>query len=683
MPHSQESIAQEIIDSITALLAVREEIGAGGFADKDKDYGSNQTPGLLASMHGIRTIFNALIALDSNTALKGIVRQAMPSLLGEWRRVLDQIQEKGYIVDPYDPDKDFGNLFSNNKGVICYTDTISWALSTAILVNRALTNIRGLLPNQHDSDEMRTLISDTRACIATTARLLIEGQCEDGGWSWKPNASAGHLFYTWSVIQGYADYYDYIAGESATQIGIARDDEMCVYLDAAVTNFAATINDSRIRATAFLARKYLPSALGGGVTLEAVTNDDIAVNILDMRVLAYCDLFLFESLILSGYDVIEDRQVSERRKRELETLYQMITGKMDRLFDADFADETKKSTFSFIISGPPVGRGGKISTYEVADGGLWPQLLRTLILYRFYLTEDAAPDPRIIGEQPNSALNIMLDARCPVDAASTDTLAPGLWDTESFNLPITTRCIEGLVDCHDYFDCLADRQKNIPPHDLAVPTDELATVLGRALYPQIEEQLRGRLPEQLGQDILETLRPHISELVQQQVVEQIRSTVNASLKASRTSADQIRDGMCAFLNDSLSSSWWGKKEFSLTTDELIIRLLGSDQVSRLIEGNPQAHRFLSMLTWLIVQIGARMGCLVLQELILNQLTPDEITNFRNKDGDQNTVTLLERLEMGMKGIADKEIADLDVNVDERIDYRHIIKAIIDQQHSNV
>jgi hypothetical protein len=197
----------------------------------------------------------------------------------------------------------------------------------------------------------------------------------------------------------------------------------------------ARIAEARERACAFLVRHYLEPALTRGLTLKDFTLEG-RLEPVDRRhehVLLYYELYLLESLILLRY-----------QGGGLDALHRLLLDRLDRVRALPAADpfwsDPKAATLRFRLRSRKPYRDQHHS-FVVQDPGLWPQCLRTLILYRLHAGPGESFDPEIA-----SALRALLADRREPGGEEGD----GLWDRTAFNLTITTRSIEALLDAHRY-----------------------------------------------------------------------------------------------------------------------------------------------------------------------------------------------------------------------------------------
>jgi hypothetical protein len=483
-PVTKESIATELRTAIKHLLAARRELKKGGFTDDDDtEWGLKKKSGSYASMQGLRTIAGVLIAIgDSETA--GLVRPDLKSLLDEWFGVMASSGKTASVPDAfcgYEPYEQNAALIVKTTTRKTWTDSVSWALSTAVAWNYLFTNHEALVGKVSDA-----LREQTRDMLGAAARELLALQLSDGGWSWGDSSvcKASHLYFTWTAAQALADMYDYIFGDSAKQIGVERDNKTWTALQQRGLSESA-LRDAAAKAAAFLDARYVDAAISGSLTYELFTSDGLTLNKPDPDAhqipLLYYYSYLLEALILTSFDNSSEgnakrvdalRDVLDKRFREVLAI--------DEQADAAAVLTAESSTMSLTL----YRAGTKPMLVPMRDPSLWGQLLRTAVLYAYYVNWTNVPDPLVLGAS-GAYWRVIADRW-----NKAGTIGEGLWDKVAFNLSVTCRAMESLVDVYDYVARL-EREESKLTSELPA-SSQLAEVLAAAVLPYIQEQLRGR-----------------------------------------------------------------------------------------------------------------------------------------------------------------------------------------------
>ena len=478
-------IARYISEGIDSLLLSRKLAGKGRFSDTDEKWGLGGRVGHLASMQGLRTVFGAAAALGKdNPSIFSVIEPHKSSLLDEWKAVLETLGSNKYLPPEYDPTQGLSKILGGESRF--YLESVSWSLSTCILVHYVARN----WPDFFKDERTENTFADIRREMVRALKILLESQCSDGGWHISDGIEKGHLYFTWSVTQGFADLGDYVLGESEDELGLSPDADLVGYLEKELPGFVQQLKDSKERAIRFLTDKYLGKACTKGLSREDLADHYIQLeNTKDVPeatlIISYCEAYLLECLILLGYDVgRKDRQT------DLDRLYVRLLDKMPALSDPVFADDADLSTLHFKLTKQLGGRLGTVA-YDILDGGLWPQILRSMILFKFYTKKERELDELLIGMSSDSPLTLLMKSRRDVGAGIGD----GLWDTSAFNLSITARAIEGLIDCYDYYKMIGPGVQAEGP---GFESSELAKIIADAIFPYIGRKIAespGVLPE--------------------------------------------------------------------------------------------------------------------------------------------------------------------------------------------
>jgi len=668
--YTQDDVRQLIRDSVKGLLDARREIGRNAFTDDDRDYGAAGKVGVAASLQGIRTVLNALSALEDDPAIWEAVSGHLPSLIDEWVHCMSEVKEGEYTSAPY-AHETLRDLFG--EATCEYIDTVSWVLSTAVLVNYMLRE-GGALDRYTWAIRLREqgILSQTREALHESLARLLDAQCQDGGWTWRAGesaqedgtpADAGDLFFTWAALGGLADVDDYVLGASEVEIGIEPDRATIAFLRSRDPKLVSRIAGAREQASAFLTGPLQNAKARGltkddvsrktpsGVSLEVVVNDPL--------VLTYYEMYLLESLLLAGYDQPGgDRD--ESRARELAQLYLRIDDKIDQLGAESFDGDAALSTLEFVIK-----RGRQ--NFPVLDGGLWPQLLRTMSLYRTYVDVNSGDDAPIIGRGSGSALDYLVRHR-----RGTDVPHPGTWDDTAFNLAITSRCIEGLVDCYDFFSVM----KDAGTHAASGAGGALADSIAEAVYPLLKQRmmddLKAKLPTLVRAEIDASSAAKATgeaEATPQLTSEEVERLVRIAMKREGPAV------LLATLDDAVFNDYCFPQRSQLTREVVMQRMLPRRNMERLKEDSPDGYAVLEAMTWLGFHLGVRLGPYILQEELVESQEKEKRESFRQLNGDGDDA-LATRLRQGLRRLSDVEVSAMHRQVDERPDYEALVKALL-------
>jgi hypothetical protein len=625
-----EQIALEIKLTIDGLLTSRVE---ERFTDSDADMGADGDPGPVASMQGLRGIFGALAALPEDRELWALVKPYHASLFKEWQTVLDELAASNYGVEPYDAKLVFHELRQEHDSVPGpYVDTVAWAISSSVIINYVLP----IATRNWGISVDAAFVDRTREEISRATRLLLDLQLPSGGWGWgrAVDLSVGHLYFSWTAIQGLADYFDYILGDSKDEIDVAVDRETLAVLETRDVKLQADAENARQKAAQFLREEYLTAALSNnGLTfrdLETKVDGIPRVTVKDPGSdlpIIYFYSYLLEALILSSYDQNNPAVVASRRS-EMDRLYTEVKKRFAQVRAKAASDplDADKSTAQITIHS--AARRSRSTdprhSHTFKDPGLWPQVLRTLVLYPYYVERPKFPDEDVIGS--SSAYSLLLSDR----RTKEQRPAPLLWDRYDFNLSITTRALEGLIDVYDYIR-LVNKRIEDDMEDSAPPA--LADVLIEALYPHL------RLRLQAENDIIGAVPP-AAPPVSEAYVRNI-SLGAAEDGLSKTSAQAAHILMTRLLT-------MDAKAVKGFVDEV----LGEkhDVFSR---DNPTAYQLVRTIIVVCMATVSRLLPQILQEAVFVVGTSDEVSeNERSYKGD---AALYKRIRLALKEVMRHEI----------------------------
>jgi hypothetical protein len=497
--------------AIVSLLNERSGHAERRFGDSDLEGfgGTGGDIGPLSSMQGLRCVLGAALALGDEPGFAPAIERISsdwPGLVDEWSEVLGQLADGFATAAPYQADNKLLAVIKRSDGTEVYTEAASWAISTAIVFLRAAQDFSFSISKE--------VYEQSVDLIARGLQALAQIQLPDGGWSFSASTideGGSDLVFTYSVQQALADIDDYVLlrleGTDETAIAetplvkqlnalIARWPS----IDGAKGESSSTVADIYDRLTErsvkFMVGRYLAQATAGAsgrnVGLE-VQDLEIKgrIKLLNERhdlVAAYYEGYLLDGLIISRAD--EGRpEVTESMRQ----LYYRLIGRFGELSakvhqGADEMKSPEMTTLQIELSGPQ-RRAQPLRYY---DAGLWAQILRALILFRYYV-EPLNQVEAVIVARSGSVLSLLLKDRRAEDASS----APGLWDNIGFNLPYTARAVEAIIDSYDYL-----KRMELPAAQVtqggAMRTPQpsvLEAALVSAMTPALDELIRKRMSE--------------------------------------------------------------------------------------------------------------------------------------------------------------------------------------------
>jgi hypothetical protein len=523
------TVAEQILAALSDLLKARRETGR--FSDSDGRWGLEMKPSLFGSMQGLRTVTGVLMAFPAAAA---IMEQDLASLFDEWS-ILALDPDKGFFFaapQPWQEEQIHALLGAKH---LRSTESLSWALSTAVAISYLFRT------NPDLADRFSSHLPRVRAIIVEAINETFASQLQDGGWSWGDPSGESHLYFTWTMLQCIADIFDYIYGESSKFIGIERDTETAAYLEGRIIKAEDKLTQCRERAIDFLESKYVAAAVAGDLTYEQLTTSTITLKRPEHDTsqvpLLYCYSYLLESLILGGYD-----QRNASSSSNVMKIRDVVNQRAQHVLAAEAAQLTaENSTLEIAIRGHDSRNREHTILYR--DPCLWPQLLRTSVLYPYYVDWTSKPDPLILNSG-GAYEQVLTDRR-------HENPGNGLWDEEAFNLSITCRSIEALIDVYDYVERLERKPAPIRPPTTA---GDLTKVLADALLPHLTPLVQGFVDEYISDqtqaaaaaaptlesdaDLKRQIGDHVQTYVRSQL-QRLESAVEPNIVGKKLTPDEI------------------------------------------------------------------------------------------------------------------------------------------------
>ena len=239
------------------------------------------------------------------------------------------------------------------------------------------------------------------------------------------------------------------------------------------------------------------------------------------------------------------------------------------------------------------------------DPCLWPQLLRTSVLYPYYVDWTGKADPLIL-DSGQAYEQVLTDRR-------HESPGNGLWDDEAYNLSITCRSIEALIDVYDYAERLERKPVAARP---PANSSDLTKVLADALLPHLTPLVQGFVDE------------YISDQNQTSGVQGATTASDADLK--RQIGDHVQTYVRSQLQRLESAAEPNIVEKKLTPDLIAKKLLEDRTLS------PDEYDcFRAIATIAFVTCKALLPEII-SESVLQTATPDEKTRCA-KEPDRMSV----------------------------------------------
>ena len=257
-----------------------------------------------------------------------------------------------------------------------------------------------------------------------------------------------------------------------------------------------------------------------------------------------------------------------------------------------------------------------------------------MILYKFYVVEERQIDERIVGLDSDSPLTLLIGSKREIG----EQIGDGLWDSTAFNLAITSRAIEGLIDCFDYYSRII-KHFGLGAPSFADVEPDLAKFIAEAIFPYILD----KLPKQQEPPEKKLFR-------EEKIVDLLGAAAEPLDRGTR-----------------------------LNFDEFLKTLMTNDAKTQLSRENKDAYKILKAIVAISFFVSARLWDHILSEAIIFQENSQErIADFRRheKDPGYDSMTLHQRIRTMLEKIAHFEFQALEDKSIKTPDYDRFLRILI-------
>jgi hypothetical protein len=415
MPEPVDDIAQSIsLDEVVVIAntvkdaIVREYENRGKFTDIERC----PVEGLISQCGGALSLLLLANGFPKEIELGKAWEEVV---FPEARKVFTYVKEKGFDATPFMAAEKTVRIGIGKK--LPYIDSLTWVLSLALHLRLAQQKKRVNLPSDIELQ--------MGEAIKETLKQICEAMHPDGGWGFIKDCSSPDLYFSYAVSEALADFGDYVLGETSD---IAeRDVELIKSLSSDESKIIESVAAAREKTSAWLIKNYL-SDLGEKLIVPDLKPDDFqAYHSL------YYTYFVIDMLIVLGAGELfhQDRRKEILKAIEHGIYLSRITLDRARADTAWF--DTKKSELRLGWHNHAKS-GALIAGDSIKEPGLVPLSVRCNALYAYY-----------IAEGPVKEIDGLFGLLCENRDEAT-----GLWDNQGFDLMITERAVEALVDYADY-----------------------------------------------------------------------------------------------------------------------------------------------------------------------------------------------------------------------------------------
>lgn len=496
------------------------------FIDKDKF----DSKGLMSETIGMTTLLLLGVAFQGESRFtdEGDIAKLNAIVNKGLNYICDEVESKGYTAEPLVSADRTSDIFSDGKG---YTDTATWVLSTMVLLRYAQRRkIIGLVKE----DQERVFTHIVKALDA-----ILGSQREDGTWGFMTDAgSKRSLYYTYACSGAIADFFDYILGE----IALVDDNANFEYKDTELIDY---INDKlgydvgdhatnvRGKTAKWLVETCLPRLPNISECMDLSTEDMAAIGVWSQDVnlgdkyyenVSFIDLYyvyyIIDMMTLTFADsvfkdiVSKDSTLSEFsdncngllpplehmfffKNSTPDDLYEqfykgymeqaihsarnnfLIASRTGNMFWSSFESELvlqwehEDQNINSLVKTALSTKRGKI---VISEPALLPMALRVNTCFCYYISE----------EKDFSLKRLYSMILSSIASETSGDCKKGLWDTTSYNLAITERSVEAIVDYYDYL-CKFD-SGDVPVQVASTPIE--SSEIDNAIRRVVDERIR-------------------------------------------------------------------------------------------------------------------------------------------------------------------------------------------------
>ncbi len=518
----------------TQLALVNEWYAYNQFRDKNQ----LREGGLLSEGIGLAGVLLMLVAFrDEESVFSVEEKQRAKELISVSVKNMCKWSENSFGADPLLIGKET-KFFNKDFG---YIDTITYCLSVAILIRYAERKGELLL----DESTREAVYS----MMARSANALLSAQHDNGTWGFATDKkSKDSLFFTYSAACSIADFFDYIMGEidiveqnEDMQTG-GVDKEMLAILDKTLKNTQEAFEISRQKLREFFVHECLPflPRLANCEKMDADVLErlGISTNVKYQNYhYLYFAYYLLDAMNISGADlyfaeITESKEKVEKLKThyidnnlilEIDREYAFKDENFAKMYESFYEQALHSSRVQYINA----SRTGKKfwdstkselsilwehedsdiaanaedalkkSFHSLTDPAIIPLALRANTTYAYYVTQK--PDltvERLFESIQNSAF-----IGDESDSGNEEYCVENLWDDQYYNLSITEKSIESIIDFYDYLRAF-EYKKDKPSEKSEAKNDAYPIPQKSAIDIAIEQKIENYLLGSEGKKLI-------------------------------------------------------------------------------------------------------------------------------------------------------------------------------------
>jgi len=419
----------------------------------------------------------------------------------ETRKVFNYVKERGFDATPFMAAEKTDRYGLGKE--LPYTDSLTWVLSLALHLRLAQQKKRVAL-----SDDIEKQMGEI---IRDTLKRICDGMHPEGGWGFTKDCSSPDLYFSYAVAESLADFGDYVLGE--TPEIAERDEGLIALLLMDEPGLLDRIQSAREKTAAWLIKNYL-STMGEKLIVPTLKPDDF-----NSFHALYYTYFVIDMLIVLGAGELFFK---ERRKEILKAIehgvyLSRIT--LDKARNDSIWFDSKKSELR-VGWHHHTQSASLIAGDSIKEPGLVPLTVRCNVLYAYYIQGGSV-------KEIDGLFGLLCDNR---DEAT------GLWDNQGYDLMITERAVEALVDFADYLRKYEGQAQVVVPTEKADVPMNIESLFQACVRTAVKEVLES---DGFMAGILDSRSDNMPEnVVSQADQSNLLNSIVLSLGEARTSEDR-------------------------------------------------------------------------------------------------------------------------------------------------
>ncbi len=445
----------------------------------------NKEVGLLSQLYG----YNAMLTIMNRYHIDLTEKEKKETIEGV-RYVIDYLNDNGgyYDLNPI-LDTDINNeLFADSDNN--YIGAMTWALSLFVAARTA--HRKGIIV--FDEDDMADILKQIRTIVRFFVDNVIEKGGEPLGWGYANGCTEPSLFFTYSVVEAFADFDDNILGggdlgpdeEAIDAINAVKggSDEEDYKLTNRYRNLCFKIGDrawSIFKDTLkndFFSDNFSPN-------FKIITEDEI-LNSSRSSVLFNTLYVIF--MMFYSYTNQRNEEESEEIVNSMNLGLQLVQNFYDELRAMGKESIVDRHIIAFDQPHDKIKDFGSILNEEsIQASSFLPMLAKANNLIAYYILE-------FPQQQMRELFDMMLEAQMEGEDE-------WLWDKRRFDLLSTERYLESIADFFDYYDKYERTYA-----DKSTTDTQRRKEITKEITPGVEQRVQKRLESRHKKEMEEVKR---------------------------------------------------------------------------------------------------------------------------------------------------------------------------------